>query len=112
MQFAKRLRAPIIRGEITASVRIWQKPHVKAGGCYPLGNGHIRVSAIREIALEDVTSELARRTGFEGVIDLLKIAKHGPGERVFLIDFVYRDGPAASSAARSNNRPTRKARRA
>jgi hypothetical protein len=94
MQFTKRLREPIIRGEVTCSVRIWQNPHVKVGGYYPLGSGHILVTAIREITLDHITPDLARRSGFEGVVDLLKIAKHGPGENVYLIDFVYRDGPA------------------
>ena len=32
MQFTARLREPIMRGEITCSVRIWQKPHVNVGG--------------------------------------------------------------------------------
>ncbi|HUO91668.1 MAG TPA: hypothetical protein VMU22_02050, partial [Rhizomicrobium sp.] len=70
MQFTKRLREPIMRGEITCSVRIWQKPHVKPGGTYPLGPGHIRVKAIKEIGLPDITPELARRSGFAGVVDL------------------------------------------
>jgi hypothetical protein len=35
---------------------------------------------------------LARRSGFAGVVDLLKIAKHGPGRRVFLIEFRYVPG--------------------
>jgi hypothetical protein len=29
-----------------------------------------------EIGLSDVTPELARRSGFKGVVDLLKMAKH------------------------------------
>lgn len=90
MQFAKRLREPVMRGEITCSVRIWQKPHVKVGGCYRLGPGAIEVTSIREIALADVTPELARKSGFGGVVDLLKVAKHGPGERVYLVKFAYR----------------------
>jgi hypothetical protein len=89
MQFTARLREPIMRGEITCSVRIWQRPHVKAGGRYPLGPGHIEVKSIREIALADVTPALARRSGFAGVVDLLKVAKHGPGERIYLIEFEY-----------------------
>ncbi len=89
MMFAKRLREPVMRGEITESVRIWQRSHVKAGGTYALGPGHIRVTAIREIGLTDITPELARRTGFAGVVNLLKTAKHGPGERVYLVTFVY-----------------------
>lgn len=37
MMFTKRLREPIMRGEITCSVRIWQRPHVKVGGRFGLG---------------------------------------------------------------------------
>ncbi len=107
MMFTKRLREPVMRGEITCSVRIWQKPHVKLGGTYALGPGHIRVTSIREIGLRDITPELARRSGFAGVVDLLKIAKHGPGERVYLVEFVY-EGPASaprpSSAPRARRR--------
>ena len=91
MQFTKRLREPIMRGEVTCSVRIWQRAHVKVGGRYKLGPGFIEVTEIREISLADVTPALARRSGFAGVVDLLKIAKHGPGERVYLVEFEYRD---------------------
>ncbi len=49
----------------------------------------MEVTSIRQIGLEDVTPELARRSGFAGVVDLLKVAKHGPGENVYLVDFVY-----------------------
>ena len=90
MMFTKRLREPVMRGDVTCSVRIWQKPHVKVGGRYRLGEGAIEVTSIREIGLEDITPELARRSGFQGVIELLKIAKHGPGDRVFLVEFEYR----------------------
>ena len=92
MMFTKRLREPVMRGEVTCSVRIWQKPKVKASGRYAMGPGHIVVSSIREISLADVTPALARRSGFEGPVDLLKVAKHGPGERVFLVEFDY-EGP-------------------
>jgi len=90
MMFTKRLREPVMRGEVTCTVRIWQRPHVKVGGRYPLGQGAIEVTAIREIDLQDVTPDLARRSGFLGVVDLLKVAKHGPGERVYLVEFEYR----------------------
>ncbi len=89
MMFTKRLREPVMRGEVTCSVRIWQKPHVKAGGRYALGPGHIVVTSIEQITLADITPALARRSGFAGVVDLLKIAKHGPGEKVYLVEFDY-----------------------
>lgn len=91
MQFTKRLREPVMRGEVTYSVRIWQKPHVKVGGLYRMGPGFIEVTRVREIELADITPALARKSGFLGVVDLLKVAKHGPGEKVYLVEFVYRD---------------------
>ena len=89
MTFTKRLHAGIMAGEITETVRIWQKPHVKVGGCYQLGPGAVEVTRMRAIELADLTPEMARRQGFAGLVDLLKIAKHGPGERVFLVEFRY-----------------------
>lgn len=93
MQFAKRLREQVASGAVTCSVRIWQSPHVKVGGRYRVGAGAIEVTSIRQIELGDITPALARRSGFAGVVDLLKIAKHGPGEKVYLIEFVYADDP-------------------
>jgi hypothetical protein len=89
MQFTRRLRAGVKDGSITCSVRIWQRPHVKAGGLYPMEEGRILVEAIREISLDDITGDLARRSGFLGVVDLIKVAKHGPGEKVYLVEFEY-----------------------
>jgi hypothetical protein len=89
VQFEKRLRDGVRRGDITCSVRIWTRPHVKAGGRYPMEEGEIEVDAIVPIALADITPELARASGFKGVVDLLKVAKHGRGENVYLIRFHY-----------------------
>jgi len=90
MTFTKRLRDPVMRGEVTCSVRIWQKPRVKVGGRYALGPGAIHVTGLRQISLADITPDLARRSGFLSVVDLLKVAKHGPGENVYLVEFDYR----------------------
>jgi len=91
MIFAKRLRRGVREGRITCSIRIWRRPHVKVGGVYPMEQGHIVVDSIREISLGDITGALARESGFEGVIDLLKQAKHGSGTSVYLIRFRYFD---------------------
>ncbi|MGZ3376691.1 MAG: hypothetical protein ACXU8S_08850 [Phenylobacterium sp.] len=64
---------------------------MKAGGRYPLGDGFIEVTSIREIAVQDITPDLARKSGFLGIVDLLKVAKHGPGERVYLVEFEYHE---------------------
>jgi hypothetical protein len=97
MMFTKRLREGVREGRITCSVRIWQKPHVKVGGIYPMEDGHIVVESIRPIALQDVDGELARRSGFMGVVDLLKVARHGSGRNVYLVEFHYLP-PAAGMA--------------
>lgn len=89
MQFTKRLREPISRGKITTTIRIWQRPHVKVGGRYPLGEGAVEVTSIRQIEIADITPAMARASGFEGVVDLLKVAKHGAGQNVYLITFKY-----------------------
>jgi hypothetical protein len=94
MMFAKRLRDRVMLGEITCSVRIWQRPRVKVGGRYRLGPGEIRVTSVREIGWERITPELARRSGFDSVEDLLSVAKHGRGENVYLVEFEFHE-PAA-----------------
>ena len=89
MEFSKPLREGVRRGEITTSVRIWQRPHVKVGGRYRMEAGQIEVDAILPITLEDITPAMARASGFKGVVDLLKTAQHGPGRNVYLIQFHY-----------------------
>lgn len=96
MMFTKRLREPVMRGEITCSVRIWQTPRVKVGGRYPLGPGWVHVTSIRQIDLIEITDDLARRGGFKDVEELLATARHGPGENVYLVEFEFREDPAWS----------------
>jgi hypothetical protein len=89
MVFTKRLRDGVRRGSITCSVRIWQRPKVKAGGRYRMEEGEIEVDSIEPIALQDITHRLAVESGFLGVIDLLKVAKHGRGDNIYLVRFHY-----------------------
>ena len=89
MTFTKRLREGVRRGRIRCSVRIWVRPHVKAGGRYPMDEGHIAVDSITPIRLTDITYDLARESGFSSVKDLLETAKHGAGNNVYLIRFHY-----------------------
>ena len=51
--------------------------------------GHIVVDSILPITLKQVTKALARESGFESVEDLLKIARHGSGQNVYLVRFHY-----------------------
>ena len=89
MIFTKRLRDGVRRGDIICSVRIWVSPRVIVGNRYKMEEGEIEVDSIEPIGLPDITPQLARESGFLGVLDLLKIAKHGPGENVYLIRFHY-----------------------
>ena len=89
MVFTKRLREGVRRGRIRCSVRIWTKAHVKVGGRYPMDDGHIVVDSIESIRLRDITSDLARESGFANVKELLEVAKHGRGKNVYLIRFHY-----------------------
>jgi hypothetical protein len=99
MTFTKRLRDGVRRGEITCSVRIWKRPQVKVGNRYRMEEGEIEVDSIEPIGFPDITPALARESGFLGVIDLLKVAKHGKGENIYLVRFHYVP-PLTKSAGR------------
>ena len=97
MDFTKRLRPGVLRGDITCSVRIWHSPRVKVGNRYDsTGVGPIEIDAVKPITWPDITPELARETGFSGVVDLLKIAKHGSGANVYLVRFHVVKAPKAA----------------
>jgi len=70
-------------------VRIWTRPHVTVGGRYRMDEGQIVVDSIVPIGIEDITDNLARESGFGTVKELLKIARHGSGDKVYLIRFHY-----------------------
>lgn len=89
MLFVKYLRDGVRSGAITSSVRIWQRPHVKAGNRYRMEEGEIEVDSITTITFDDITPAIARACGFASVRDLLKVAKHGRGENVYLVRFHY-----------------------
>jgi hypothetical protein len=100
--FTKRLREGVRRGEITCSIRIWQRPRVSVGKRYRMEDGEIEVDSILPISLADITPALARESGFKGVVDLLKVAKHGEGENVYLVRFHF--VPLESAPRRANVR--------
>jgi len=108
--FTKRLRNGVRQGEITCSIRIWQRPHVIPGKRYRMEEGEVEVDSILPISLSDVTPDLARESGFKGVVDLLNVAKHGPGENVYLVRFHYIPPSTRDSRARTTLRRTPTAR--
>ena len=64
-------------------------PRVTVGKRYRMEEGEIEVESITPIGLPDITPALARESGFLGLVDLLKVAKHGKGERIYLVRFHY-----------------------
>ena len=54
-----------------------------------MGDGEIVVDSIEPISLHDITHDLAVESGFESRADLLKVAKHGSGDQVYLVRFHY-----------------------
>jgi len=54
-----------------------------------MDEGEIEIESIERIGFPDITPELARESGFLGVLDLLKVAKHGKGENIYLVRFHY-----------------------
>ena len=101
MVFTKRLRDGVRRGDITVSIRIWIHPHVKVGGRYPMEEGQIEVESIRSIEIEDITAELVRESGFPDLESLLKIARHGRGQNVYLVRFHYLPPSAQPTCTRA-----------
>ena len=114
MIFAKRLRDGVRQGKITCSIRIWQRPHVTPGTRYRMEERQIEVDSIFQMSLADITPELARESGFKGLVDLLNVAKHGSGENVYLVRFHYippvATGKPKTTTARHNvaTRPTKR----
>lgn len=89
MTFTKRLRMGVKLGRIKCSIRIWKNPRVKVGGRYPVDDGHIVVDSIDPITMEDITEDLAQESGFDTVESLMQIAKHGSGDKIYLVRFHY-----------------------
>lgn len=65
------------------------RPRVRVGARYRMEEGEIEIDSIEPIGLPDITPELARESGFLGVLDLLKVAKHGRGQNIYLVRFHY-----------------------
>ena len=96
MVFTKHLREGIKRGRITTSVRFWLNARVKAGGRYPMDEGHIVVDSVEQITKSRITKKIVTESGFKDLEHLLSIARHGKGEKIFLVRFHYRNEPKGS----------------
>ena len=63
--FKKKFLPAIRRGEKTQTIRLWSHRRMKPGqASYIPGVGHIRIRAVDEVRLDDLTDEDARPDGF------------------------------------------------
>jgi hypothetical protein len=92
--FKKRFLPAIRCGQKTQTIRLWQHRRMRAGQrSYIPGAGHIRVTAVEEVRLEDLTDADARPDGFETADQLrseiaaLYPAQLAAGHRAYRIVF-------------------------
>ena len=79
MEFSRELRPSVLSGEITVSFRLWQRPQVKAGGRYRVGDGQIEVDSVDSIPFAFIDDEDIRRAGETDLESLRRRAAHaGP----------------------------------
>ena len=79
MQFSRELRDDVLGGDITLSVRLWQRPQVKEGGRYRVGLGEIEIDAIELVPFAAITGKDVRSAGERDREELRRRAAHaGP----------------------------------
>lgn len=91
MQFSPEVRNDVLAGEITLSVRLWQRPRVTPGGRYRVGPGEIEIDAIELVPFAAITARDIRRAGEPDRETLRRRAAHaGPIDEdtlVYRIEF-------------------------
>ncbi len=79
MQFSRELRPSVLSGAITVSFRRWQRPQVKTGGRYRVGDGWIEVDSVELIPFAFIDEADVRRAGEPDRDTLRRRAAHaGP----------------------------------
>jgi hypothetical protein len=91
MEFSPELRDAVLAGDITVSIRLWQRPRVRQGGRYPVGPGQIEVDAIELVPFAAITPDDIRRSGEPDRESLRHRAAHagpiGDDTLVYRIEF-------------------------
>jgi len=63
VQFSPDLRDEVAAGHVTVSVRLWQRPKVRAGGRYPVAGSVIEIDSIELVPFSAITAADVRRCG-------------------------------------------------
>ncbi|HWD97199.1 MAG TPA: ASCH domain-containing protein [Acidimicrobiales bacterium] len=78
-QFSPELRDAVRSGAITVSYRLWQRPHVKLGGRYPLQDVVIEVDSINLVPFSSIDDADLALTGERDLESVRRRAAHaGP----------------------------------
>jgi hypothetical protein len=86
VEFSRELRNDVLAGDITLSVRLWQRPRVKQGGRYRVGAGEIEIDAIDLVPFAAITAQDVRQAGEPDRETLRRRAAHaGPIDEVTLV---------------------------
>lgn len=99
MQFTRRFKEKIRRGEQTLTFRRWKKPQARPGGVYRLHpEGGVRVSSVTRIEPGDITEDDARSAGHAGLDETLGFlgASDAPLYRVAFDYVAEADMPVAA----------------
>jgi hypothetical protein len=79
VHFSPELRDGVVDGEITVSIRLWQRAKVKPGGRYPVGPAQIEVDSVEMLPFSAVSDDDVRRSGESDHEALRRRAAHaGP----------------------------------
>ncbi len=81
VEFSRELRNDVLAGEITVSVRLWNRPRVKQGGSYRVGPGEVEVDAIELVPSAAITEKDVRRAGEPDRETLRQRAAHARADR-------------------------------
>jgi hypothetical protein len=79
VEFSRDLRAAVLAGDITLTVRLWRTPKVRAGGRYRVGPAEIQVDAVDLVPFGSIDQADVRRCGEVDRESLRRRAAHaGP----------------------------------
>jgi hypothetical protein len=79
VEFSRELRADVLSGDITVTFRLWQRPQVKRGGRYRVGEGQIEVDSVELVPFSSIDDIDVRRAGETDLESLRRRAAHaGP----------------------------------
>jgi hypothetical protein len=91
VEFSKELRDAVIAGDISVSVRLWQRPQCRVGGRYQVGPAVLEVDSMELVPFASITQADVRRSGEESLEALRARAAHagpiGDETLVYRIEF-------------------------